>query len=154
MRDHDFLRPGAGAPPDIDGAEKLRMQRAAAQADPKQRHPRRSQPPRQFVNHLGKGTALPGAADEPFEDRFDRIMGRPFCNRALDDLRDDDVRPSTISDEDAVSPKCSLIEILIFPYLRRAYGAASVVITSERNNGAEIVGVASKSKQTRSKNSV
>jgi hypothetical protein len=91
MRDHDFLRLPAGAPPNVGGAEELRMQRAATQGDPEQGHPRRHQPPRQFVDHSRKGAALPGAADEPFDDRLDRVMGQPIRDRALDHLRGDDI---------------------------------------------------------------
>ncbi len=91
MRDHDFLGLPAGAPPDVGGAEELRMQRAATPVDPQQGHPRRHQPPRQFVDRPREGTALPGAADKPFEDRLDRVMGGPLRDRAFDHFCGDDI---------------------------------------------------------------
>jgi hypothetical protein len=67
------------------------MQRSATQADPKQGHPGRHQPPRQFVNRSRKGTDLPGAADQPFQDRVDSVVNGPFGDRTSSHLRDNDI---------------------------------------------------------------
>jgi hypothetical protein len=91
MRDHDLLGLRAGAPPDIDGAQKLRMQRAATQADPQHGHARCHEPPRQFVDRSCERTDLPGPAAEPFDDRTDGVMAGPLGDCALDHLRDDDI---------------------------------------------------------------
>jgi hypothetical protein len=91
MGDHDLLGLRAGAPPDIEGAEELRMQRAATQADPQHGYPRRHQSPRQFVDRPRERTGLPGATDQPLHDLLDRVMTGPLRNRAFDHFRDDDI---------------------------------------------------------------
>jgi hypothetical protein len=80
------------------------MQRAATQVDTQWGHPRRDETPRQFVDGSCERTGLPGAADEPFEDRLDRVVTGPFRARSNTSVTMT-LRPSTISEEDAASLK-------------------------------------------------
>jgi len=68
-------------------------------------------PPRQFVDRSREGTDLPGVADEPFDVALIvSWAGRSATARSTTSVMII-LRPSTISDEDAASPKRSLLEI-------------------------------------------
>ncbi len=89
MGDHDFLSL-PGAPPQIGGAEKLRMQRSAVQTDPHHGYAGRQQPPAQLVEHVQEGFAASRVRHQPAADPLDRVVRRPLRGGPLENGGGDD----------------------------------------------------------------
>ena len=88
---HDLLGLRGGPPPEIGGAEKLRMaQRAAMKADAQDRDAGGKEAPSIFVDRARRGGDAARFADQPFGDGVDRVVGRPLGGRPLDHLSGDD----------------------------------------------------------------